>query len=194
MLWVSYLTSTHSFRFHLVSMGVLCRLWGTYLYDFVIGLNWKMVPRAGDYESVFGGLPGQVDHLPLFPKGQLARHNLLEVRYYIFVDSFIIDIAGNNAIFTFPFVGYSCPQQSCSESCQLASRWRRHHGKGLNTSPSTFIKFTVLWYYNQVDWDILTEGYSHHTPKPRTIQVIQNQIFDFDFESRLPTHFFRPLS
>ena len=53
-----------------------------------------MVPRAGDYESVFGGLPGQVDHLPLFPKGQLARHNLLEVRYYIFVDSFIIDIAG----------------------------------------------------------------------------------------------------
>ena len=46
--------------------------------------------RAGDYESVFGGLPGQVDHLPLFPKGQLARHNLLEVSYY----SFIIDIAG----------------------------------------------------------------------------------------------------
>ena len=80
-----------------------------------------MVPRAGDYESVFGGLPGQVDHLPLFPKGQLARHNLLEVRYYIFVDSFIIDIAGNNVIFTFPFEGYSCPQQSCSESCQLAS-------------------------------------------------------------------------
>jgi len=34
--------------------------------------------RAGDYESVFGGLPGQIYHLPLFPKGQLARHNLLE--------------------------------------------------------------------------------------------------------------------
>ena len=64
-----------------------------------------MVPRAGDYESVFGGLPGQVDHLPLFPKGQLARHNLLEVRYYIFVDSFVIEIAGNNAIFTFPLKG-----------------------------------------------------------------------------------------
>ena len=61
-----------------------------------------MLFRAGDYESVFGGLPGQVDHLPLFPKGQLARHNLLEVRFIIFQCFLCIPYVGEN-IFTVLF-------------------------------------------------------------------------------------------
>jgi len=78
--------------------------------------------RAGDYESVFGGLPGQVDHLPLFPKGQLARHNLLEGIHVL------------------------------NKVAPRVARWLRGEGDIM------------------VNWDILTEGYSHHTPEPRTIQ------------------------
>ena len=39
-------------------------------------------------------------------------------------------------------------------------------------SPPQLIQYLVL----QVNWDILTEGYTHHTQEPRTIQVKKWQL------------------
>jgi len=78
--------------------------------------------RAGDYESVFGGLPGQLDHIPLFPRGELAKHNLLEGIHIL------------------------------NKVAPRVAMWLRGEGD------------------LKVNWDILTEGYTHHTQEPRTIQ------------------------
>jgi len=108
--------------------------------------------RAGDYESVFGGLPGQLDHIPLFPRGELAKHNLLEGIHILnkVAPRVAMWLRGEGdlkvAFFLF------CPQQLMTMI--------------ILNCPNTMIQCLLL----EVNWDILTEGYTHHTKEPRTIQ------------------------
>ena len=136
-------------------------------------LNWIHF-RAGDYESVFGGLPGQLDHIPLFPRGELAKHNLLEVYMW------------SNSSLDVNFLSQGI--HILNKVTPRVAMWLRGEGDLkvafflfcprqlmtmiISPCPNTMIQCLLL----QVNWDILTEGYTHHTQEPRTVQVKKWQL------------------
>ena len=107
------------------------------------------------------------------------------------IASFVKDIAGNYIFILCIFQGIHV----LNKVAPRVGRWLRGEGD-ITVKYCSFILYLALPYnnqqldhrrslsnrwwnghlvfylsYNQVNWDILTEGYTHHTPEPRTIQV-----------------------